>query len=987
MSKAKELTAILGKIAASLTSGGIASGLGYIDNLLKSAFKSATQFHQEGIAFSRQLGLNAREAQVYTEVLTKRTEKLAATYGVTAKEIIEIQKNISEATNRQLMLNDAQAEYFLQLNKLVGSGTVSKFTEEITSMGGQLDTVAGAVSKAYATAAKSGLNAQKVSEKIASNLNLANKLSFRNGVDGLTRMAMQAEKMGMSLNSVSTAADRFMELDKAITNSAQMQMLGGSAAVNFGNPLTAAFEANYDPEAFAERMQNSLASYAEFDATKGIAYVNGMNKDFIKAISEAMGISQEEAQKMAKKQAEVRYKERNVNFGALRTSDGKSLTQEQIDFLINKSQVKNGRTIFTTTDKETIDLTGGQTLNSKVLKEMMKYEGMSDHDIMAENAKSLTSINEQLSGIGAAISAMFAGFLTPFFPKLRGDIQDIGAWAKNELQPAAENVGVAVKEILDWFRTNKEPIRKVGSALFGFIRFATEHWKLTLGAILGLKALSFLGGGSAVNGAHLVWGGAKSAAKIGKSAMSPLLKEGKLAANAFKNIFKLERSGGSGLFKSISEGFKGLGQIGKGGYLKNFAKLGKFAKIGGSIASVASLGFSSYSFNDIKSQISELDKKFESGAVGKKEYEAKRKELVNQKNEALGSGSGVILGGAIGSLIGPEGTIIGAMIGDFLGGFIGKAWNGISNSIADFWNGTVRDIADKTFGRVGTAAVDAISKVNSLFLDFCGGILENIVGGIGDMVEGVWNGIKTQFNGFLDGFAMIFGGDISGGIKTILKSQLEGTFTAIKGTVIGFFKTALAPVLSAIDVIKTIYNDLKAPIEILKNGVTKLFKSPVETVTNFIKGHAEGGIIGGNSYSGDRVLARLNSGEMVMNTSQQNALFGFIKSLPQATEIVAKPVGEKEYIYTPKGTETYKVGNSTIKVSDFNINLSGTIKLDGGNFMKNIDANALLNDAAFISSLKDMIKQSINHDMNGGRFSNDLAYRRGGSQSLSIIGR
>lgn len=982
MSKAKELTAILGKIAASLTSGGIASGLGHIDNLLKSAFKSAMQFHEEGIAFSRQLGLNAREAQVYTEVLTKRTEKLAATYGVTAKAIIEIQKNISEATNRQLMLNDAQAEYFLQLNKLVGSGTVSKFTEEITSMGGQLDTVAGAVSKAYATAAKSGLNAQKVSEKIASNLSLANKLSFRNGVDGLTRMAMQAEKMGMSLNSVSTAADRFMELDKAITNSAQMQMLGGSAAVNFGNPLTAAFEANYDPEAFAERMQNSLASYAEFDATKGIAYVNGMNKDFIKAISEAMGISQEEAQKMAKKQAEVRYKERNVNFGALRTSDGKFLTQEQIDFLINKSQVKNGRTTFTTTDGETIDLSGagGQSLNSKVLKEMMKYEGMSDHDIMAENARSLTSINEQLSGIGAAISAMFAGFLTPFFPKLRGDIQDIGAWAKNELQPAAENVGVAVKKILDWFRGNKDTFATLGHALFGFIRFATKHWELTLGAILSLKALSFLGGGSAINGAHMAWGGAKSAAKFGKSAMSPLLKEGKVAANAFKNIFKLERSGGSGIFKSISEGFKGLGQIGKGGYFKNFAKLGKFAKIGGSIASVASLGISSYSFNDIKSQISELDKKFESGAVGKKEYEAKRKELVNQKNEALGSGSGVILGGAIGNLIG-------AMIGDFLGGFIGKAWNGISNTIADFWNGTVRDIADKAFGRVGTAAVDAISKVNSLFLDFCGGILENIVGGIGDLVEGVWEGIKTQFNGFLDGFAMIFGGDISGGIKTILKTQLEGTFTALKGTVIGIFKTVAAPVLSAIDVIKTLYNDLKVPIEILKNGVTKLFKSPVETVTNFIKGHAEGGIIGGNSYSGDRVLTRLNSGEMVMNMEQQNALFGFIKSLPQATEIVAKPVGEKEYIYTPKGTETYKVGNSTIKVSDFNINLSGTIKLDGGNFMKNIDANALLNDAAFISSLKDMIKQSINHDMNGGRFSNDLAYRRGGSQSLSIIGR
>lgn len=40
-----------------------------------------------------------------------------------------------------------------------------------------------------------------------------------------------------------------------------------------------------------------------------------------------------------------------------------------------------------------------------------------------------------------------------------------------------------------------------------------------------------------------------------------------------------------------------------------------------------------------------------------------------------------------------------------------------------------------------------------------------------------------------------------------------------------------------------------------------------------VKGFAKGGIVGGNSYSGDKLLARINSGEMVINQDQQRKLW------------------------------------------------------------------------------------------------------------------
>jgi len=45
---------------------------------------------------------------------------------------------------------------------------------------------------------------------------------------------------------------------------------------------------------------------------------------------------------------------------------------------------------------------------------------------------------------------------------------------------------------------------------------------------------------------------------------------------------------------------------------------------------------------------------------------------------------------------------------------------------------------------------------------------------------------------------------------------------------------------------------------------------------NNLKGFADGGIVGGGSMYGDKVLARVNSGEMILNKRQQKNLFNII---------------------------------------------------------------------------------------------------------------
>jgi hypothetical protein len=345
---------------AGIIGGALNGVLGTAVSMMKAGTRAAFQFHQEGISLARDLGMGLNQANAYTRVLTERTQELAAKYGVTADAIKAVQRNISETTGKQLLLNDAQAEGFVQANKLVGEQTTNRFMDTIMNgMGGQVHAVTGAISKAYATAMKQGLNAQKFSKTVADNLSMANRLNFRNGINGITRMAAMAEKFGLSMKSVETAAGQFMELDSAIEHSAHLQMLGGSIGAAFGNPLENAYESMYDPEAFAKRMEDAMKGMATFDPKKGYATMSAMNQDILRNYAKEMGLNAEEVVANAKKMAEVRYKE-SAFAGEINKYAGNGEDREaRRNFIVNNSQVTpdgrlqvNGKDINSITEEE-----------------------------------------------------------------------------------------------------------------------------------------------------------------------------------------------------------------------------------------------------------------------------------------------------------------------------------------------------------------------------------------------------------------------------------------------------------------------------------------------------------------------------------------------------------------------------------------------------------------------------------------------------------
>ena len=77
----------------------------------------------------------------------------------------------------------------------------------------------------------------------------------------------------------------------------------------------------------------------------------------------------------------------------------------------------------------------------------------------------------------------------------------------------------------------------------------------------------------------------------------------------------------------------------------------------------------------------------------------------------------------------------------------------------------------------------------------------------------------------------------------------------------------------------------KTWVDWLAFGITGLgtMISMISSIKQATEGYAGGGVVGGSSYSGDNLYARVNSGEMILNSRQQRNLFNLLDSdvMPQ----------------------------------------------------------------------------------------------------------
>ena len=284
ISKAFGLDKLSEKIQKSILAGGnlgivgVVAAVGILYAVLSDVTKEAEEFSKAtGVTFgqARQIADEARKAQA------SYSNQLA-----TQKDILAVQQETIKAFGTTAMLTGEQAANVADLGKSFGYGAqqAASVNNAFMSMGASATTAYEAQQSLAAEALKAGVNVGTVTQDIAENAKTTAKY-FGGNVQALKDAAIQAAKMGMSLNTMSKISDKLLDVQSSLAAQFEFQALSGRQ-IDLDLARQLALEG--DIAGAAKEVLGAVGSTAEF---------NSMNMLQRKKLAEAVGMEVDELQK------------------------------------------------------------------------------------------------------------------------------------------------------------------------------------------------------------------------------------------------------------------------------------------------------------------------------------------------------------------------------------------------------------------------------------------------------------------------------------------------------------------------------------------------------------------------------------------------------------------------------------------------------------------------------------------------------------------
>ncbi len=452
--------------------------------------------------------------------------------GVDTKKLAEIQASYSDQVGRAVVLSKENLEAMAELS----SGTMMG-VEGATAMAAQME-IFGKSAKSTAifvedvlnSSNKIGTNSNKVLSNVNKGLKLMNRLSFKDGVRGMAKMASDAAKLGFEMDSIAVVSDKLFNPEGAVELAAQLQVLGGRFS-QLADPFTLMYQARNAPEELAKGLYEAAGASAHFNKETKEFEVAALELHRLKEVASATGLDYEELVVSAKKFAKLNM---------AKTQISGNFDDETREYLSTISDLndKSGKFEIVIKDENGEPVT-------KALDELNRLSPKLIQDNITRIKEEKKSLKER------AINAQ------TFDETFRNIINQF----KSTLLPAFEGLSKGLenglKKFTDW--TEREDIfnkiskfsEKVGELAASVIKFVTNNPITTLLGIGLFKAAQWI-----LNGRMLALGfnmGANVGGAGGGMPFSGSLSKG---IKGFK--------GGKGIGGKIGGFSKGLGKVGSG---------------------------------------------------------------------------------------------------------------------------------------------------------------------------------------------------------------------------------------------------------------------------------------------------------------------------------------------------------------------------------------------------------------------------------------
>ena len=294
-------------------------------------------------SMSNMLGMSGQNVKGYEKYIynTARNMSFTTSEGKTMyldktpEDMAKMQAAYIDASKRNITMNRQDFIKTTLLGKELGDENLAAtLLGDMDYFNQTIENSTDLIHDMFIEANKAGVSNRKFAKDLEKNLRLAQKYTFKGGVEGLMKMSIWAQKTRFNMDSLETIVDKIAEggIEGAITQSAQLQVLGGNMAM-YSDPFGMMYDAMADPEALGKRYNKMLEGMGTFNKKTGQAEINIPDRYRLQAYAKATGISYQDAV------AQVNQGVKNNQIdNFLKQNGGKQYTEEEKALLYSKAQ-------------------------------------------------------------------------------------------------------------------------------------------------------------------------------------------------------------------------------------------------------------------------------------------------------------------------------------------------------------------------------------------------------------------------------------------------------------------------------------------------------------------------------------------------------------------------------------------------------------------------------------------------------------------------
>ena len=389
-------------------------GVSNIKNTISGIIKSAASGFGEGGIFDSKA----------IEILETQAQDIANSFGVSRGRIEEFKQIIADASPELIKLGIDQeqvAKNYETIAKEMGSaaslGTeaivemsaaakatgqdVGSLAKEFRNVGVSMYDVGDQMKDVANYARSVGVSVNAVSSGVVSNLGKLNTFNFAGGIDGLTKMAAQASRLGVDMGKVFKIADDLFSPEKAIDMSAALQRLGVTSS-GLLDPLRAMDMAQNDPAALQNEILNISKEFTKFNEVSGKMEILPGSKRRLREVAEALGMSAEELAGMSIKAADFDRK-----MSQIKLPDFAEGSEETKELIASMAQMKGGVATINVKDEKTGEVVLKQVdqltpEDIEKLKNSQTEQAKSVEELAYDQLTQLQQINTGINGVKAS---------------------------------------------------------------------------------------------------------------------------------------------------------------------------------------------------------------------------------------------------------------------------------------------------------------------------------------------------------------------------------------------------------------------------------------------------------------------------------------------------------------------------------------------------------------------------------------------------------